>query len=415
MRAAAAFVACLGVAAVMATPTVHATDPDVGKGMVEIVASKGYACEEHFVTTDDGYILGVFRIPAGRNEPPPAPGSKTAKPVAFLQHGLLDSSYTWVNNFPTQSLGFLLADAGYDVWFGNSRGNFYSRRHTHLDPDKDAAFWAFDFDEMALSDLPAMLQYAQEVSGAKTLSYVGHSQGTTQAFAAFSSDPEWATTIDLFGALAPVAYVHHQGSILLSLAADLDVDKWAALFGIREFLPDASFLQKLDPDICSLLPTGCDVVLFFICGPTNNLNASRIDVYVSETPAGTSGECRRPAASNACVARCAAAWLSESGMARVSVTNGAPSNVDDRLECSTPPLAVTQRLTDVNPGCTAAFGRLHALARVRTYTPCTQSKTWATGRKACARRPLSTTTTGAVCSTARTRSTTARRRRRATR
>lgn len=288
MRAAAAFVACLGVAAVMATPTVHATDPDVGKGMVEIVASKGYACEEHFVTTDDGYILGVFRIPAGRNEPPPAPGSKTAKPVAFLQHGLLDSSYTWVNNFPTQSLGFLLADAGYDVWFGNSRGNFYSRRHTHLDPDKDAAFWAFDFDEMALSDLPAMLQYVQEVSGAKTLSYVGHSQGTTQAFAAFSSDPEWATTIDLFGALAPVAYVHHQGSILLSLAADLDVDKWAALFGIREFLPDASFLQKLDPDICSLLPTGCDVVLFFICGPTNNLNASRIDVYVSETPAGTS-------------------------------------------------------------------------------------------------------------------------------
>ena len=34
----------------------------------------------------------------------------------------------------------------------------------------------------------------------------------------------------------------------------------------------------------------CDLFLMSICGPTRQLNASRIQVYVSETPAGTSSQ-----------------------------------------------------------------------------------------------------------------------------
>lgn len=87
--------------------------------------------------TEDGYILGVFRIPHGRSG-----GGEADRPVAFLQHGLLDSSYTWVNNYADQSLAYLLADAGWDVWMGNSRGNTWSKAHVSL-PVDSKKFWDF--------------------------------------------------------------------------------------------------------------------------------------------------------------------------------------------------------------------------------------------------------------------------------
>ncbi len=35
----------------------------------------------------------------------------------------------------------MLANANYDIWLGNSRGNKHSKKHVKYNPDKDAAFW----------------------------------------------------------------------------------------------------------------------------------------------------------------------------------------------------------------------------------------------------------------------------------
>jgi len=260
-----------------------AEDPDDSRNFTEIVKAKGYPCETHQVVTQDGYILTVFRIPFGVKNT-----NTTNRQPVYLQHGLLDSSFTWILNEPYESLSYILADAGFDVWMGNQRGNIYGTQHVNLSI-KSEAFWRFSWDQMAQYDFPALIDYVRDTTGFDRIGYVGHSEGTLVPFAALSTSPEWAEKLNVFVGLGPLITVGHITNDFFQFLADLDVDEIFLLFGVKDFLPTTALLEKLLPHLCAPLPLICEDVIELICGPHKGaFNASRMQVMAGHEPGGTS-------------------------------------------------------------------------------------------------------------------------------
>lgn len=200
-----------------------------------------YPCETHYITTEDGYILTYHRIPHGIKH------TTTNGLAVLISHGLGSSSADSVNLGPKRGLGFILADAGYDVWLGNSRGNSYSRNHTTLDFRKDAKrFFDFSWHEMGIYDLPASIDYILSAKKVKSLHYIGYSQGGTSFLVFASSQPEYAKKIKLATLIAPASTLEHH--------PDLTKKVFASIY---------QFLMELKKDNVHDLP-GVDLIQNFL-------------------------------------------------------------------------------------------------------------------------------------------------------
>ncbi|KAI8467151.1 MAG: Alpha/Beta hydrolase protein [Monoraphidium minutum] len=273
----------------------------------------GYPLEEHFVTTADGYILRMFRIPHG---PPAACTARggaanasaagggggeagaqacgaapagAARPVAFMQHALLDSSAGWVLLGPGRALALQLVDAGFDVWLANSRGNRYSRNHTTLDPG-GAAFWRFSWADMADHDVPAMVGHALAVTGQDQVVYFGYSQGSMIGLAALSSQPALAARVSLAVLMAPVAFTAHMASPPFVLTVRAGLDRRLEAAGWNEWgghHPAGAAAMQAG---CRWAPRACAFYLTAICGanPRGNLGPATLEALMGHLPVGTS-------------------------------------------------------------------------------------------------------------------------------
>ncbi|KAJ0178303.1 hypothetical protein K1T71_006126 [Dendrolimus kikuchii] len=258
----------------------------------DLIRKYGYPAEVHSVTTEDGYILEMHRIPHGRNSN--SAGGKRS--IIFLMHGLLSSSADWLLMGPGSGLGYILADEGFDVWIGNARGNYYSRKHVRLNPDSilNTNFWTFSWDEIGNIDVPTMIDYALEHTGQKRLHYIGHSQGTTSFFVMTSLRPEYNDKIISMHAFAPVAYMAHNRNPLLLFISPYanNIEQIGRLLGIGEFMPNSAIMTWAGFNLCMdevIFQPICSSIVFLIGGWNENQhNATMLPVIAGHTPAGAS-------------------------------------------------------------------------------------------------------------------------------
>ncbi|KEH25746.1 triacylglycerol lipase 2 [Medicago truncatula] len=250
-------------------------DDGICKSMVE---TQGYTCEEHKATTSDGFILSIQRLPAGQS------GKKANKPPVLIHHGLFCDGVSWLLNSPNESLPFILADSGFDVWLVSGRGSKYSS-HSSLTP-KDLGYWDWSWDELASNDLPASMQYVYDHTSQK-IHYVGHSQGSLIAFVAFSQGKLLNITRSA-ALLSPIAHMSHITSKATKLAAEILLADYIRWLGIHVFLPTSGPGSDLLNLICVRLNLDCVNLLSIFTGPNCCLNTSRVQYYLEHVPQPTS-------------------------------------------------------------------------------------------------------------------------------
>ncbi|KAB5528983.1 Alpha/Beta hydrolase protein [Coniochaeta sp. 2T2.1] len=215
---------------------------------VDLCALFGYTAEEHVVQTKDGFLLGLHRLAwkKGEEDVKVNSGPKTLKKrVVYLHHGLLMNSEVWVClTDEHRALPFLLVEKGFDVWLGNNRGNKYSKKSVHHSPTS-LDFWNFSIDEFAFHDIPDSIAYILETTSQKSLSYIGFSQGTAQAFASLAVHPKLNNQVNVFIALAPAMSPAglHNGIVDALVKASPQV--LFLLFGRRSILSSATMWQEI--------------------------------------------------------------------------------------------------------------------------------------------------------------------------
>lgn len=216
----------------------------------ELCELYGYYCEEHIVQTGDGYLLGLHRLGWRQGEEDVrvnagAKGNGIKKKVVYLHHGLMMNSEVWVCLTERERcLPFELVEKGYDVWLGNNRGNKYSKKSVHTAPTS-SDFWNFSMDQFAFHDIPDSIAYILETTHQPSLSYIGFSQGTAQAFATLSIHPTLNEKVDVFIALAPAMSPKGIASGIVDSFVKASPDILYLAFGRKSILPSATMWQSI--------------------------------------------------------------------------------------------------------------------------------------------------------------------------
>lgn len=257
-----------------------------------------YQVDDYSVTTEDGYVLKIWRIRLKQNllqQLPNAFKNNINQPV-MMQHGASMAADNWFINGEDKSLGFYLVNKGYDVWAGSNRGTKDCKTHINKNITSKE-FYDFSFQEMGWFDLPAFykLVLAQYNNQTKVI-YVGHSQGTSQFMSAALDESTKKMVKDntkKFIAIAPIAILTEMKEKAISVFKTKVVEVLEK-FGVYELLssgcgsPDYWPYKRLN-QFCSYFRTACKPLVNALGGdPAIHNIFGRIDIMLSYYPSGYS-------------------------------------------------------------------------------------------------------------------------------
>ncbi|XP_034952339.1 lipase 3-like [Chelonus insularis] len=260
-------------------------DKVTNQDFMNLARRYGYKPEEHTIITEDGYIFNIFRIRATFLSP-----EAEGKPPVLVGHGIMSSADIW--GLYNRSLGYALADAGFDVWLGNSRGNSYGRLHKRLSPE-EPRFWNFSWHEIGKLDYASTIDYILNKTNKPNLTLIGYSMGGTASLVLLSERPEYNQKINVLINLAPSVFLRNQDAmraiffnILYQLKDIIDPNE------MIEFLPQGNALIRLAQDICKDLLDFCGFIFQLITGHDRRLHDKKEIMFASYFyPSGSSARC----------------------------------------------------------------------------------------------------------------------------
>ncbi|XP_017780742.1 PREDICTED: lipase 3-like [Nicrophorus vespilloides] len=253
-------------------------NPDIYASPESIIANHGYYLQTHTVTTEDGYILNMFRISK-------KPTFVAHRKVVFLHHGMAADSVQWIT-FGRRSIAFLLADLDYDVWMANARGTANSDRHVNKKLGSKN-YWNFGFHEMGVYDLPASLEHVANITGQLgEIVYIGHSMGTTASYIYATEKAAHANKhIKGIISVAPIAFLSELKSPLFLMVPIIKpINTFLNTIGIY-VVNNQKPAENLKPCLSFPLIGICLGFWYLIGGQSTEQSYEDVPIYFSNLPA----------------------------------------------------------------------------------------------------------------------------------
>ncbi|KAG2484941.1 hypothetical protein HYH03_016327 [Edaphochlamys debaryana] len=229
-----------------------------------------------------GYRLAVFRL--GRAGGP----SPAGRPALLLHHGWVFSASAWLPLPADQGAPYLLFEEGYDVWALSDRGTTYSRSHETLSPaGKD--FWRYSLDDLALVDLPAVVDAVRGWTGQAKIATISWSAGGLQTFAWGAHDPSAAAAaLCAHVTLGPVVFPQRLKAPLLAGLLGSGADRVVLPLDLQRLGPGVN--EYVLGPLCAAQGHACDAALGGFYGPpavADKATARRIAAVTWPSTLGT--------------------------------------------------------------------------------------------------------------------------------